>query len=120
MVNRSSLTALAALPFAVAIAVAGARAQERQEAQEKGAAPAAPPTPAPTPSPAPAPAWMRGQFVARKWEPTAVQRSLALLDDGELDLRLVDHDGRAFLHLLQPGTLLSAGSYLRGSPFRSP
>jgi hypothetical protein len=66
------------------------------------------------------PSWIRGPFVERRWEPTAAARSLSLLDDGEFDLRLSERDGRPLLHLLQPGTIVNAGSYLRGSPFLPP
>lgn len=66
------------------------------------------------------PSWIHGPFVERKWEPTAAARSLALLDDGELDLRLIEREGKPLLHLLQPGTIVNAGSYLRGSPFLPP
>jgi hypothetical protein len=66
------------------------------------------------------PPWISGSFVPRKWEPTAAARSLALLDDGEFDLRFVERDGKPALHLLQPGTIVNAGSYLHGSAFRPP
>jgi hypothetical protein len=96
--------------LAVALLVVPARGQE----------PARDPAQGPAPNQAKLPSWIGGSFVERKWEPSAAARSLALLDDGESDLRLVDHDGRASLHLLQPGTIVSGGSYLRGSPFRKP
>ena len=66
------------------------------------------------------PPWISGRFTPRKWEPSAAARSLSLLDDGEFDLRLVEREGKPALHLLQPGTIVNAGSYLHGSPFRPP
>jgi hypothetical protein len=61
-----------------------------------------------------------GSFTSRQWVVSAAARSYSLLQDGELDLRLVERDGKPHLHLLQPGQMLGAGSYLRSGSFKIP
>lgn len=63
---------------------------------------------------------VQGRFESRTWTVSAAARSCSLLQDGELDLRLIERDGQPYLHLLQPGHMLGAGSYLRAGSFRIP
>ncbi len=35
-------------------------------------------------------------------------------------MRLIEREGKPYLHLLQPGQMLGAGSFLRAGSFRAP